>query len=162
MENIKSAKPIKRHTALQPLSREHHHGLLLSWKIREGLKWNIEPARIKKYTDWFWENHLQHHFAFEEKYIYPILGNSDKMVKRAKKEHGRLRRLFTSPKQPVEVNLSLIEEELVAHIRFEERVLFNEIQKIADEKQLALLENCHQQLSNPEAWEDEFWVKNKN
>ena len=24
----------KRHKALQPLSREHHHGLLLSWKNR--------------------------------------------------------------------------------------------------------------------------------
>lgn len=44
-------KPIKRHTALKPLSREHHHGLLLSWKIREGLKRNIEIPRIKKYID---------------------------------------------------------------------------------------------------------------
>ncbi|MCB9339025.1 MAG: hemerythrin domain-containing protein [Lewinellaceae bacterium] len=162
MENIKSAKPIKRHTALQPLSREHHHGLLLSWKIRQGLKLNIEPARIKKYTDWFWENHLQQHFEFEEKFIFPILDEGDKMVKRAKKEHGRLRRLFTSPKQPIEVNLSLIEEELVAHIRFEERILFNEIQKIANEKQLALLEKIHQKMPKTETWEDEFWAKNKN
>lgn len=154
-------KPIKRHTALQPLSREHHHGLLLSWKIREGFKWNIEPARIKKYTDWFWENYLQQHFEFEEKYIFPILGEGDKMVKRAKKEHGRLRRLFTSPER-VEINLSLIEEELVAHIRFEERVLFNEIQKIADKEQLSLLENIHQKILNIESWRDEFWVRNKN
>lgn len=154
-------KPIKRHIALQPLSREHHQGLLLSWKIREGLKWGIEPARIKKYTDWFWENHLQQHFEFEEKHLFSILGKDDKMVKRAKKEHGRLRRLFTSPKQPIEINLSLIEEELVAHIRFEERILFNAIQKIADAQQLALLESSYQPLSNSETWEDEFWVINK-
>ena len=154
-------EPIKRHTALQPLSREHHHGLLLSWKIREGLKRNIEPARIKKYTEWFWENHLRQHFEFEELYIFPILGDKDKMVKRAKKEHGRLRRLFTSKKR-VEINLSLIEEELVAHIRFEERILFNEIQKNATEEQLALLENSHQQASVTEVWEDEFWIKSKN
>ena len=32
----------KRHKALQNLSREHHHGLLLSWKIRTGLNKNIE------------------------------------------------------------------------------------------------------------------------
>jgi len=160
-KNCLMPKPIKRLTALQPISREHHHGLLLSWKIREGLKRNIEPARIKQYTDWFWKNHLQQHFEFEEKYIFPILGKADKMVNRAKKEHGRLRRLFISPER-VEINLSLIEEELVAHIRFEERVLFNEIQKVANKEQLALLESSHQQLPDPETWEDEFWLQNKN
>jgi len=153
------SKPIKRHTALQPLSREHHHGLLLSWKIREGLKRNIEPTRIKKYTEWFWENHLQQHFEFEEKYVFPILGENNKMVKRAKKEHGRLRRQFTAPKQPIEINLSLIEEGLIAHIRYEERILFNEIQKIANKEQLTLLETNYQQLPTLETWEDEFWVK---
>lgn len=151
-------KPIKRHIALQPLSREHHHGLLLCWKIREGLKCNVAPARIKKYTEWFWKNYLQKHFEFEEKHLFPILGDKDKMVNRAKKEHGRLKRLLLS-KERVEINLSLIEEELVAHIRFEERFLFNEIQKIANERQLAILEACHQQMSNPEVWEDEFWIK---
>ena len=40
------SKPIKRHKALQPLSRDHHHGLLLSWKIRAGFSKNIEPNRI--------------------------------------------------------------------------------------------------------------------
>jgi len=30
-------QPIKRHVALQPVSREHHYGLLLSWKIRDSL-----------------------------------------------------------------------------------------------------------------------------
>jgi len=39
--------PIKRSIALQPLSREHHHGLLLCWKIRTGLKKGIDIDRIK-------------------------------------------------------------------------------------------------------------------
>ena len=63
-------KPVKRSISLTPISREHHHGLLLSWKIREGLKKKLAPKRIKRYTDWFWECHLQSHFDFEEKYIY--------------------------------------------------------------------------------------------
>lgn len=154
-------KPIKRHSVLKPLSREHHHGLLLSWKIREGLKRNIEIPRIKKYIDWFWENHLQQHFDFEEAHIFPILGGKNKMVKRAKREHVRLRRLFNSQER-VEINLSLIEEELVAHIRFEERVLFNEIQKIANEEQLARLEGIHQKLPPIQSWEDKFWGKNND
>lgn len=153
-------KPIKRHKALQPLSREHHHGLLLSWKIREGLKQKVAPERIKKYTDWFWENHLQQHFEFEEEHIFPILSINDKMVKRAKKEHRRLKRLFTS-KDRIMINLSLIEEELVRHIRFEERVLFNEIQKVANKDQLAMVAASHQVVETGEGWADEFWVKNK-
>lgn len=42
------SQPIKRHPSLQPLSREHHYGLLLSWKIREGFKREVPPERIKK------------------------------------------------------------------------------------------------------------------
>lgn len=83
------------------------------------------------------------------------------MVKRAKREHVRLRRLFNSQER-VEINLSLIEEELVAHIRFEERVLFNEIQKNANEEQLARLEGIHQKLPPIQSWEDKFWGKNKD
>ncbi|MBK8501558.1 MAG: hemerythrin domain-containing protein [Saprospiraceae bacterium] len=152
-------KPIIRHIALQTLSREHHHGLLLSWKIREGLKRNIGTCRIKKYTDWFWKYHLQQHFEFEETHIFPILGGKHKVVKRARREHGRLKRLFTSQDR-VEINLSLIEEELVAHIRFEERILFNEVQKIADKERLVLSERIHQEIPDTEGWKDEFWEKN--
>ena len=58
-------KPQKRHKALQPLSREHHHGLLLSWKIRSGFSKNIEPKRIRTYADWFFKTHLIPHFEME-------------------------------------------------------------------------------------------------
>ena len=149
--------PIKRHIALQPVSREHHHGLLLSWKIREGLKRQIAIEKIKKYTDWFWKNQLQAHFEFEEKYIFPILGGEHKLIKRALREHRRLKRLFISTDK-VEQNLSLLEEELVAHIRFEERVLFQEIQKIASDEELKIIEQSHSK-DIVEEWEDEFWIK---
>jgi len=35
-------KPIKRDKVLQPLSHDHHQGLLLCWKIRTGIKKGIE------------------------------------------------------------------------------------------------------------------------
>ena len=50
--------PIKRTEVLKPLSHEHHHGLLLCWKIKTGIKKNIDAARIKKYADWFYRSHL--------------------------------------------------------------------------------------------------------
>lgn len=152
-------KPIKRHTALQPISREHHHGLLLSWKIRQGFSLEIAPERIKKYTNWFWENHLQSHFEFEESYIFPILEKEHKSIKRALREHRRLKRLFAAPDK-IERNLSLIEEELTAHIRFEERVLFREIETVATPEQLEIIQQEH---SKPiiEEWKDEFWIRIK-
>lgn len=148
-------KPIKRHKSLQPLSREHHFGLLLCWKIRTGLKRNIEPLRIKKYTDWFWKTHLIFHFEAEEKYIFSILPHGDTMVKRAITEHRKLRRLFENENE-VEKSLHAIEEELEKHIRFEERILFNKVQKIATEEQLKLIDEHHKHEFSDD-WDDAFW-----
>ena len=74
-------KPLKRHKALQPLSREHHHGLLLSWKIRNGFNKNIDPKRMKIYADWFFETHLTPHFEMEENYIFSILESDNELIK---------------------------------------------------------------------------------
>ena len=60
-------RPLKRNKALKPFSIDHHHGLLLSWKIRTGLRKSIDPTRIGNYVKWFFEHHLQPHFELEEK-----------------------------------------------------------------------------------------------
>lgn len=149
-------KPLKRHKALQPLSRDHHHGLLLSWKIRSGFSKNIEAERIKTYADWFFENYLMPHFELEETHVFPLIDADNELVKRALAEHRRLKRLFTD-KENILKSLSLIEEELEQHIRFEERVLFPEIQKVATEKDLALIENIHNDDGFVDNLKDEFW-----
>ncbi|SFN73523.1 hypothetical protein SAMN04487989_103103 [Bizionia echini] len=149
-------KPLKRHKALQPLSREHHHGLLLSWKIRSGFSKNVSADRIKSYADWFFENHLIPHFELEETEIFTILDSDNELVKKALADHRRLKRLFT--KEPnLEKSLNKIEEELEKHIRFEERILFPEIQKVASEAQLQYIEKIHQPESFKDNITDEFW-----
>ena len=149
--------PIKRHKALQPLSRDHHHSLLLSWKIRQGFKKGIDPERMMVYVRWFWDAHLLRHFELEEKQIFPVLGNDNPMVKRALREHRHITRLFTSNYSDKGRTLVLIEEELDNHIRFEERQLFNTIQEIATEEQLQNLEKIHSDTQHQYPWEDEFW-----
>lgn len=157
MTNETARRPIRRHTALQPFSREHHHGLLLSWKIRTGLSKGIPTERIKAYSDWFFANHLLHHFDMEERQVFPVLGDrKHPMVRRALREHGRLRRLFAATKD-LDRYLSLIEEELTAHIRYEERVLFQEVQKLATPEQLLAIEHLHKGTPFAEEWEDCFW-----
>ncbi len=149
-----SRTPIKRNKALQPLSREHHQGLLLSWKIKKGISKSVAPERIADYIKWFHEHYLKPHFEAEERHLFPILGNEHPLVARALKEHAELTAL-------VEVNLhnnlnefaSLLEK----HIRFEERVLFNELQETATADQLIHLEEQLTDTSFCGIWEDEFW-----
>lgn len=151
-------KPLKRHEALQPLSREHHNGLLLCWKIRQGFKLNVEPERIKAYTDWFQLNYLKSHFSAEEEYIFPILGNKHELVKQALEEHRRLENLFEQASD-IEEALKQIEKELDLHIKFEERVLFNEIQNIATSDQLEEIKKHHEdEKFCDDHWKDKFWL----
>lgn len=147
---------MKRTEYLQPLSREHHHGLLLSWKIRTGFNKNVEVARIKRYADWFYENHIKPHFAAEEKYIFPILGPDDEMVREAVASHRKLEKLFSETVE-VEDALKQIEKELESHIRFEERTLFNKIQEVATTDQAKLIDELHNEHKFKENTEDEFW-----
>ncbi|HRV56025.1 MAG TPA: hemerythrin domain-containing protein [Mangrovimonas sp.] len=151
-----SHKPQKRHKALQPLSRDHHYGLLLCWKIRAGFNKKIDPKRIWIYVSWFYKNHLISHFELEEKYIFPILGNGNALVKKALSQHRRLHRLFKDIDNKT-ISLNKIEEELDKHIRFEERILFPEIQKTATESQLLDIEKIHYEDTFKNKIEDEFW-----
>tara|TARA_R110000751_G_C13626383_1_gene465286 strand:+ start:78 stop:539 length:462 start_codon:yes stop_codon:yes gene_type:complete len=151
-----SPKPQKRHKALQPLSREHHHGLLLSWKIRTGFKKNIEPKRIRIYANWFFEHHLIPHFEIEEAHIFSILEEENDLIKKALADHRRIKRLFSEENEDSKT-LSRIEEELEQHIRFEERILFPEIQKVATDAQMLEIEKIHQPESFEDNLEDEFW-----
>jgi iron-sulfur cluster repair protein YtfE (RIC family) len=149
-------KPQKRHKALQSLSRDHHHGLLLSWKIRSGLSKSIAPQRIGVYVHWFFETHLIPHFELEEQHIFPILGSNNEFVKKALDDHERLKELFSKMDKDSKT-LNEIEERLEQHIRFEERILFPEIQKAATAEQLRQIEKIHQQAPFEDNLDDEFW-----
>lgn len=152
-----SIPPLKRDASLIPLSREHHYALLLCWKIKTGFLKKVEPERIKKYADWFYLNHLIPHFEMEEKYIFPILGNENDLIKKALSEHSRLKEVFQSDTD-IEKNLLIIESELEAHIRFEERILFNEIQTIASAQQLQLIQENHPEENFADNFSDPFWA----
>lgn len=154
----RNKKPIERHEILEPLSGEHFHGLSVCWKIRESLLKNIEPQRIKKYVDWFWENYLSVHFEMEEKYIFPILGSNNFRIKKALAHHRRIKRLVKESAANLRT-LNRIEEELSRYIRFEEQNLYNEIQSVATEIQMAEIEKQHRDLKfSDEEWNDKFWV----
>lgn len=96
------------------------------------------------------------HFKKEEEIVFPVLGNEHDLVKKALADHRRLKRLFEDTID-IEKSLSLIEEELEKHIRFEERILFDQIQKVVSPQQLELIMGIHSENSVSEDWGDEFW-----
>lgn len=164
MENLKKKKPLKRHPALIPLSKDHHFGLLLCWKIRMGIKKEIEEERIAMYVDYFFQNHLLTHFEEEEKYIFTLLDEKDEKRKKAERQHrkiGRLVEKLSTEPDHREVTLGQIEEEVEGHIRFEERDLFPYIQTTQNETQLEKLRKKIEEIHHAtnEIWEDQFWEK---
>lgn len=143
-------------SGLTSFNAEHRNSLLLSWKIRKGLDNGVELIRIKKYTDWFYDNHIKHHFEDEENYIFPILGNNHKLVKKSLSRHRRLKRLFKDNKN-LNRSLNQIEEELEQHVRFEEREVFKAIRNNATPEQLSAIKERQHMKDFIENEEDVFW-----
>ncbi len=149
---------MKRNINLVPLSREHHLGLLCSWKIREGIKKQVSYNRIKKYIDYFWENNLSAHFEIEDKVLPKIESNC--LQKKMEKEHVELRKLINHIHHYQDINLlSEFAKVLNDHIRFEERVVFPYYEK---ELSLQEFEEIGKQLNHfpqkeQDNYPDEFW-----
>lgn len=152
-----SQKPLKRIKELQPLSHDHHHGLQLCWKIKTAFSKNIDLKRIKNYINWFYKTHLKSHFELEEKFVFPVLGSANEFVEQALSDHYKLTKLFTE-ENDLEQTFKNIAELLEQHIRFEERTLFPEIQKIASASQLADISKFHSDENFIENNTDVFWL----
>ncbi len=147
-------KPLKRAKEIQPYSKDHHHGLLLGWKLRTGLKKQIAIGRMEAYAQWFYANYLAPHFELEEKYLFPVLRPDDGLVKKALDEHAAIRSLMRRPAS--EEKLTELAGLLESHIRFEERELFEKIQEAATEEQLHMISEVHDDVKFMEH-PDEFW-----
>lgn len=158
-------KPLKRHPALVPLSKDHHFGLLLCWKIRTGIKKEIAADRIVKYVRYFYESQLKDHFEEEEQYIFSLLDENNDKRKKAERQHRKIRRLvkkLSIEPEKAEITLGQLEEELENHIRFEERDLFPYLQtSLEDEALERLVETTAAHEAGPDQWNDQFWEKNR-
>lgn len=146
---------MKRHEALKQLSRDHHFGLLLCWKLKSGIKKEVSVERMAKYIRVFYEHNLKPHFAEEEETIFKILGEQDPLIAEAIREH----RIFANWIDKIN-DVSQIQdfyELLEKHIRTEERQIFPAIEEAATDEQLAhLLSLDHAELKEPE-YDDIFW-----
>ena len=149
-------KPIKRAEEMQGVSRDHHHALLLAWKINKGIDKNIDVQRITDYLHWFRDEHLLPHFEIEENLMFPVLGSTNEKVKRALQDHYFLSQQSLTANNYQE--LAVFAEKLKEHIRFEERDLFQDIQAVATSGQLKQIAKHHKEGDFCERTPDEFWL----
>jgi len=148
-------KPLKRHTALQNLSREHHDILVFALRLKKGLK-KAELVEIKNYIDWFWEEYLKIHFQQEEVYLFPISVEVSKLTNTAQEYHEKIEQLIKA--NPIEeLHINEIQKTLIDYVRFEERKLFPELQiKLSDSELENYAKNHKVQLNCP-YWPNSFW-----
>ena len=141
---------MKRHTALIPLSHDHHHGLLLAQLIKKnapdykGLPKDLNGKM--KYTIDVYNSSLKHHFDDEEKILFPpIMGKNkllENLIYEIINEHRLLEKFIaelTITKNQVEL-LDKIGKILDEHIRKEERDLFQKAQEVLTESELSEIE----------------------
>ena len=158
---MKDHAPIKRHQALVSFSKDHHFGLLLVWKIRQGLAKAVNNERISNYVLFFFKEDLEKHFKEEEQLLFCKLPSDDVLRKQAEEDHQAICNLVAAiGKKKDDANLlSQFANALEKHIRFEERELFNHLQNnIAAEE----LEKIAGRFSNnskavDDSWKDIFW-----
>ena len=134
---------MKRHTSLQPLSRDHHGALILARLLQKdapdykGLPTDI-PGKII-YAQEFYAEDLVQHFQEEEEVLKLVTGTSDQldaMIATIFAEHEKLHGLFAGivNNPDISVHLDSIGRELEMHIRKEERELFPLIEETCDER----------------------------
>ncbi len=147
---------------MQPLSREHHDGLLFVWKLRQGLSHHVDTGRLRDFTAWYWKNHIKAHFFQEEKVLLPFMPAAHPLVLQLKKDHAYIRELvLTIDKDPANYDFVSLANHLEQHIRFEERELFHYLEENLSQEQLTgIYEELEKHpVSCTTEWKDEFWIR---
>lgn len=145
--------PLKRHPALAPLSREHHHALLLARGLQRGASSHLraelppEPALLAAHVCAFYDRLLAPHFRAEELVMEAARRGSAELVAlcgQIEAEHAQLRETIDTLRGPLEAQaqLDLLDRFgalLEAHVRTEERSLYEGVQACLDDAALLAL-----------------------
>ena len=128
---------------LIPLSHQHQHALALCVRIDRALQaGGIELEPWLEELQQIYEQEIGAHFAAEEKEIFPKaarFADLQPIVDELLREHAVLREYFVkaATRAMTTEELKAIGERLSAHIRKEERQLFEGIQKEMTEEELS-------------------------
>ncbi|MCK9516583.1 MAG: hemerythrin domain-containing protein [Ottowia sp.] len=130
---------MKRDPRLVGLSREHHHALTLSVRLRKAAQDGTADALVAAARDLvrtFYID-LAPHFQVEEELLLPALeaqgATGRGLAARAREDHAWLRRGAALAAAGQTRHLAAYAERMAAHVRFEERELFEHAQATLDD-----------------------------
>ncbi|MDP4284550.1 MAG: hemerythrin domain-containing protein [Bacteroidota bacterium] len=156
--------PIKRNANIVKLSRDHHASLLFCWKLRQGIKRHASIEKMRKYVQYFLNQHFTPHFKEEEEILFAPL--KDKQVEKAFDDHIEIKKVANDiifPHSELQLNnFSALADMVDEHVRYEERILFPHLEKELTETQL---QNIGLRISGEplkDNFEDAFWEKPKS
>ena len=156
---METRQPLKRSKELSPLSREHHDGLQFVWKIRQGLANRTAIGRLKDFTIFYWQQHVKPHFFHEEQVLSKFIPEDNKLLKQMRDEHEMIRELILQLGDASATTFSTLADIIYKHIRFEERELFEWVEKHLTKEQL---QEIYAELETHPLcggyWRDEFWL----
>jgi hypothetical protein len=140
---------LKRDENLAPLSRDHHRGLVTAKILRyDELPEDDEEPGVRdkmEHVQSYWDTDLFVHFENENEILYPFVKGRDalldKMLERMKKEHIKISGMVKNLESAADFEKAIDElgRMMEAHIRFEERELFEKIQEIFTHEELSAL-----------------------
>ena len=133
---------MKRHASLVPLSRDHHHGLVMAERLILGRSTNPNADWPEARTEQvarllaFFESDLRPHFDAEEAYVFPAaareMEEGGREVAALVADHEAMRALIrgfeTDGVSRLDDRLPAFGLILRAHIRREEQALFERMQ----------------------------------
>jgi len=123
--------PLKRRPELQALSEDHHNALVIALRCRRVAQGqlDVERAEFRASVLEFVRLQIEPHFEVEETYLLPALRDlgEAEMADRILDEHARLRALV-SERLAADAGLLAFGRLLDDHIRYEERVVFEQVQ----------------------------------
>jgi len=138
---------MKRHPGLIDFSKDHHQGLITAQVLKQavrdyaGMPTTAEGKRL--YFLDFYKNHLHQHFLLEEEILIPAVRGHDEaldqLCNQVIREHRQLEAFRNRLEKGVDNLGEALNETgllLEAHIRFEERQLFEMIQAKCPEETL--------------------------
>ncbi|HEY0895541.1 MAG TPA: hemerythrin domain-containing protein [Sphingobacteriaceae bacterium] len=158
---------MKRNENLKSLSRDHHYGLLLGWKIRQGIRLHAGPGIMRQYVAYFATNSLFPHFEQEEQEVLVFLPAEDPQKQKILADHdlirSRVSEVLAAEGSEAQQLLELedLASRLDAHIRLEEREFFPYLERTLSPEILAkageAIRSGH--TDYVENFEHEFWER---
>lgn len=130
---------MKRHPALQQLSRDHHRALAVAQALKRADQATAEEAHTR-FLD-YWNTEGREHFREEEEILLPALAcftdPDQPVVTHVLLDHIRIRALAQQP--PEVARLHELGSQLEQHVRREERELFGLIEQAIPDRELVEL-----------------------